>query len=249
MFLVAVVTLARTVEEEAPLLAADLGITAYEAGMLLRATAPSVVLRSDDRTRAANLLGQLRNRGHDAIACDGASVVASKDMFGVRHFRFEADGFAVWDENHRNEKSPFADLLALIRATHSFDSTSIEKTEKTALSLGRAAMTGGLMPTKKVTEQRTVRTSEREPVLYVFRRAGQPWILRATRMKYEGLANAIRPTQQENFVVLVDALRQATGATAAYDDRLLTQAKKPEEVDVAAHLVGLAITRERPWRG
>lgn len=249
MFLVAVVALARSVEEEAPLLAAALGVTAYEIGLVLRAPPPTIVLRTEDRARATDVLQKLRSRGNDAIACDAAAIVSSKDMLSVRSFRFEPDGFAVVGEDQRTEKTPYADLHAVVRATHAHDSAAIEKVEKTTLSFGRAAMTGGLMPTKRVRTERTVRTSEREPVLYVFRREGRPWIVRATRTKYEGLANALRPTQQENFNVLVDALRQSGGVTMAYDERLLAQAKKPEDADVAAHLLGLAVTRERPWRG
>jgi hypothetical protein len=249
MFLVAVVSLARAVEDEAPLLAADLGVTAYEIGLVLRSPSPSIVLRTPDRERATEILKRLRTRGHDAIACDTSAIVASKDMFAGRSFRFDDDAFVVTGDTNASERTAYTDLLALVRATHAHDSTTVEKTEKLKLSIGRAAMTGGLVPAKRVTSERTVRTSEREQVLYVFRRVGPPFLLRASRLRYDGLANAIRPTQLENFTVLIDALRQRAGNTTAYDDRFVAQAKTPEDADVAAHLIGLALTRERPWRG
>jgi hypothetical protein len=67
---IAVVGLARSVEEEAPVLATDLGLTAYEVGVMLRAPPPVIVARTEDRNRTLALLAKLRSRGHDAVACD-----------------------------------------------------------------------------------------------------------------------------------------------------------------------------------
>lgn len=51
MFVVALLTLARTVEGEVAALAADLGVAAYDAGQLLRSGTPSILLRTAEERR------------------------------------------------------------------------------------------------------------------------------------------------------------------------------------------------------
>ena len=87
MEIVAIVALGRSVEQEAPFLAADLGLTVYETAMMLRAPAPMIVYRGEDRSRTLDVLAKLRARGHDAVACDAEQVVSSDDMFRPKTFR------------------------------------------------------------------------------------------------------------------------------------------------------------------
>jgi hypothetical protein len=61
MDVVALTELATTPEAEAPQLAVDLGITAYEARQKLATGLPCVVLMTPDRARATSLLGALRS--------------------------------------------------------------------------------------------------------------------------------------------------------------------------------------------
>lgn len=233
-------TLAASVETEAPSLASRLGITAYEAGMLLRAPSPSIVLRTEDRAYALALLGALRGRGHDAVACDTTAVVSSADMHFVRAFSLEAD--AVVDAG---ERLPHGSIRALVRAVHSARIETTEKTEGKKISLGRAALTGGLLATKNVTTERTRVSDAREHVLYVFAESPRPWLVAASRARYDGLGEPLRPMQLENFERFVAVLRQRC-PQAAFDDRLL--AVKNADVataDLQANLIALAITRTR----
>jgi hypothetical protein len=204
---VAIVALARNVEEEAPTLAAELGLTVYETAVMLRAPMPVVVLRTEDRAKALQVLGALRSRRHEAVAFDYAAVAASETMFTPKTFRFEG-GELVGMGHGEEHRLPFTSMFALVRATHL---THVEETitnRQVKLSLGRAAMTGGLMATKVTTSESKRINDEREAVLYVFRTDAAPWLLRSTHIRYDGLGAELRVSTVENFEVLVRALRQ-----------------------------------------
>ncbi|HSO36625.1 MAG TPA: hypothetical protein VLT33_29065 [Labilithrix sp.] len=263
MDIVALLSLGTPVEVEAPLLAADLGSTPYETALLLRAPSPIPILRTDDRTRALGLLSRLRARGHDAVACDVSAVVLAAAMTQVRAFALEPDALVVRSESGSNERIGWGDFIAFVRAVHRTRSESIEKNTTQKFDLGRAAWSGGLMVTKKVTTTTKHATEEREPVVYAFRHEGAPLLLAQSRVRYEGLAESLRPSQLENFATLLRVLRERA-PRAAYDERLL--AARPQNdrvragpsggvssstsdgVDLLAHLVAMAVSRTTPYR-
>lgn len=262
------IALATAVEVEAPLLAADLGMTPYEAALMLRVPSPAPVLRTDDRARAIALLERLRARGHDAVACEVGAIASSETMTQLRGFRLEPDAFVLdavatvrgpGDER----RIPWGDIVALVRANHRTRTERIEKREERRLSLGRAALSGGLSVGRTRVNEAKVASEEREQVLYVFPSSGAPVFAAQSRVRYEGLGTALRPVQLENFATLVRVLRErALGA--AYDERLLAPRPQIERVrtltrghetassaagvDLLAHLVAMAIARLRPYR-
>ena len=256
MDVVALIALGTPVEVEAPLLAADLGMTAYETALMLRVPSPMPILRSDDRARAVDLVTKLRARGHDVVACDLAAVATGDGLATVRSFRLEADAF-VADER----RVAWTDILAIVRAMHRTSTEKVTTTERTRLSLGRAALTGGLAFTKTDKQQTKVTNEEREQVLYLFTSSG-PMLVPQMRVKYEGLGPHLRPLQLENFTTLLRLVREHA-PLAPYDERLLqprpaqervrtlSSAQKTttsaEGVDLLAHLVAMAIARP-PYR-
>lgn len=265
MDIVALMALGTSVEAEAPLLAADLGSTPYETALLLRAPSPVPLLRTDDRGRALDLLARLRARGHDAVACDASAVVSSDAMTHVRSFRVEPEVFVVTTPRSLEQNVPWSELIALVRANHRTRTERVEKTDERRLSLGRTAMTGGLLMSKTVTKTKTQSTEDREQVLYVFRHGGAPLLIGQSRARYEGLGAALRSSQIENFTTLVRLLRERA-PQAAYDERLLAPRPQLDRVraggggvvsvstsdgiDLLAHLVALASARApgRPYR-
>lgn len=263
MDIVAIIALGTPVEVEVPRLAGELGITPYETALLLRAPSPVPVLRTEDRARALDLLAKLRRRGHDAVACDARAVVASSAMTQVRSFVLEQDALSARCTNGHTDRVEWTDVVAFIRAVHRTRNESIEKSTGHKLDLGRAAMSGGIMVTKKVTTTSTHTSEEREPVLYVFRQNGAPFLVQQSRLRYDGLGPDLRPSQTENFSTLVRVLR-ARAPRAAYDDRLITsrpstdrvragahgavQSSTSDGVDLLAHLVAMAVSRTTPYR-
>ncbi len=227
MYVVGIAQLATTIDVESPLLAADLGLTPYEARMYLLSGLPAVVLLTPEKSRALELLAKLRGRGHDAIAFDGAAVVASQEMRAVRRFRFEDD--ALVTESPEPHRLPYDAVLGTLRATHQtrIELTTEEKARK--FSAGSALLTGGLVMTKKTTTSSVTRTEDRQEVLYIFRNDNEPpWLLRESGPKYEGLQDRMASTERANFLTTVAVLRERS-PQAIVDDRLLGR-KVPERI-------------------
>jgi hypothetical protein len=262
MDVVALMALGSSVDEEAPRLAADLGSTAYEAGLLLRAPTPVPLLRTDDRARAIELVAKLRARRHDVVACESSAVVSSDAMSAVRSFQLEPEAFLV-SAGNATTRVAWSDIVALVRAIHKTSNEHIEKSAERKLSLGRAAMSGGFLMTKTVSKTAKHTVEQREQVLYVFRNGGAPLLATLSRTRYEGLTASLRPSQIENFTTLVRTLRERA-PQALYDERLLAprpglerlragtagtvSASSSDGIDLLAHLIALAGTRARPYR-
>ncbi len=261
--IVAILSLARSVEEEAPKLATDLGLTAYEVALTLRAPAPVVVLRTDDRARATDVVMKLRSRGHDVALIDAASVASSDEMFRPRNFRFEGGDF-VGTGNGEEHRLPFADIFALVRAMHTTVVVDTQVTKSRSVSISRAVMTGGLLMTKATTTESKKIASDREPVVYLFRQDAKPWLLVCKELRYESLGASMQPSQLANFDVLLKVLRD-NAPSATYDTRLLNIRPQPNTVvattskhlatttagtmDLLAHIVAVSIARTaRPYR-
>ena len=259
MFIVAVTDLHGPVEAEVAALAEDMGATAYDARLLLAAGMPAIVKTTPDRALALELLTRLRTRGHGAVACDGSAVVSSEDMVAMRRPRLEAD--AVTLDDLPEHRLPYADVLALLPAVHQRRADTATQTRQTKLSMGRALMTGGMAFTKTVKTNTRSASEERDVVLYVFRRSGEPpWLLRERGTGWAGLGLPLAPSESENYRLAVAALRErAPGAT--FDDRLMTRKAAERSslsggggsttvktssqagVDLLAHVLALRIAR------
>jgi len=243
VFVVALATLTRPVDDEIAPLAADLGVTPYEAGLLLRAPMPAIILRSDDKARALAMLARLRDRGHDAVGFDATQIASSDAMTPLRMFRFDGDALVSIAQSGAEERLPYAELTAIVRAMCSATTETVEKETKTKLSVGRAVLTGGLVATKTTTTEKRKRSEQREPVIYLFRREGVPWILRSTHARYDGLGADLRPTTIENLASFVRLLRERAPA-ALFDERLLSvKNADTRTLEILANVVAVSIAR------
>ena len=223
MDVVALTELATSPEVEAPLLAQDLAITPYEARQKLAVGMPCVVLFTEDRGRTTALMRALRGRGHGVVACEGAAVVQAARMVRVRRFHFEPDALVAGDE----ARVPYADLLAIVRATHRRTQETREETKEKKFRPGAALVTGGLILTKTVTREVVRANEEKEQVLYVFRRGGVPCLLRENGADSSGLGDAVLPTRMQNFTTTLRMLRERA-PSVPFDERLVSVKKLPE---------------------
>lgn len=262
MFVVAVVRLAGSIEDEARALAGALGLTPYETRLKLVAGLPAVVMTSTDREAATEVLRGLRARGHGAVGFDGSAVVPSESMIAMRNFALEPDAITVGLPS--GERLPYLDLAVMLRAAHRTSVESTTVTKETKLSFGRTALTGGLMNTKTVSREQRSTTHDQEQVLYLFRKSGAtPWILRERSTQYTTLGKALAPSSMHNFMTTIERLR-ASAPGAVYDERLRTLRGGPwrltvsgvgaslaskvtttsaDGVDVLAHAMALAVAR------
>lgn len=241
MEIVAIVSLGRNVEQEAPLLAADLGLTVYETAMLLRGPKPVIVLRSDDRNRVAEILAKLRGRSHDVVALDLGQITWSEDMFRPKTFHFEGEEL-VAELGQDQRRLPLADIFAMVRALHTTESNEVTTTTTTSPSLGRAMVTGGIKVTKTTQRESSRTDTNREPVLYLFRGSETPWLLASQTLRYEGLGAQMEVAKATNFEVLVRLLRERM-PMIPYDVRLLQARPVPTALNAGAKHLSVSTTR------
>lgn len=261
--IIAISKLATDPDTEAPLLAADLGITAYEARQKLAVGTPCVVLMTNERARTASLVSALRGRGHAAVACDGRAVVSSSVMVPIRNFHLGPDALVLdappGQERQADEgltRIPFVDIVALLRAAHRHAVETHQVTQERKFRPAAAIISGGVILTKTVTRD-VMRTNEsKEQVLYIFSRGRIPCLLREASAQYAGLGEAVRPTRIENFLTTVRLLRESA-PNAPYDERLISLKRAPEPanepgaprafdretggIDLLAHLLAMSL--------
>jgi hypothetical protein len=270
MYVLAILTLAGSVEDEAVALGADLGSTAYETRLVLAAGTPAVVLQTADKERVRFLLARLQSRGHGAVACDDTAVAASADMIPVDGFSFEPGALVNGD----GARLAFANLLAILPALHrrQYEGKASPDPDPMKVLGDMANGPGGgfmLRQVRKITagarQPATTHVEERESVLYLFSRGNpRPWLLREGGTSYAGLGPRLLPTQRENFQIMTELLRDAA-PQAIYDDRLLALRRFPDRthggrseegprklvasstngVDLAAHLLAMWSSRRR----
>lgn len=260
MFVVALLSLHTSPDEEAVALAKDLGVTAYEAGQRVRGALPSVVFRDGDVEKAKAVARALHGRGHDVVLLDGAQVPASELLPRVKAFKLTDDALVAVGPTGVETTLRFADVAALVAAVHRGSDSQTEVTRERKFSLGRAVLTQGLSVSKTVEKASTREVEQREPVLYLFHRGGPAWLLSETGCRYEGLGPLVRPTRLENFHTLVKLMRERC-PQAPYDERLVRVRQGGEKVtadftghassmstsaavDLLAHVVASALVRQ-----
>lgn len=256
MFAVALCRWSETfvIEDEVRALAPLMGKSAYDARLVLQAPPPIVLLSTPELAAAQRGLALLRGRGHGAVACDLARVRSSSDFFAPKTFRFEPAELVIATPA-AEQRLPYADVLALIRARHDSTDERVCEQRSTKFSLARAAMTGGLAVTKTTVRHERRVSEAREQVLYVFSRSGDGHVfLRESRLVYAGLGDRLGPTTAENFAATVALLRERA-PSALFDERLVSRRRRGDvlsagaggsatsnagETDLLAHLLAVA---------
>ena len=249
MLFIFVANLARPAAAEADALAPILGMTPYETRLALAAGPPSVVLSTTDPSRANDVLGVLRSRGHGAHAFDNENFVASEGMTKADDFVLDAEGMR---RTQSGELLPYGDVYAILRAVH--DSTSEFERPVGAVVSDRQIINSSAL-------RATTRNEEREHVAYFFRRSGEkPWLLRERHASYVGLGAERTPIAFANFTRTLTRMREAS-AMAVYDDRLARR-RVPERagaegerssragMDLLAHMLAMTIASQggSPYR-
>jgi hypothetical protein len=249
VFTVFVANLARAAAVEADVLASTLGMTPYDARLALAAGPPSVLLRTSDRNRAADVLAALRARGHGAHVFDDENFVPSEGMTKADDFQLDVEGMR---RTSTGDLLPYGDVYAILRAVHD----TVEATERQAQStFGEGLIIGG-------ERMRVVsKTTDREHIAYFFRRSGEkPWLLREHHASYVGLGDDRTPIAFTNFTRVLTRLREAS-PMAVYDDRLArrrvaerkgTEGERStrQGMDLLAHLLAMTIASQggSPYR-
>lgn len=243
---VAIAELGSPADAAVPLLAADLGTTAYELKLLLSAGLPAIVLLTPDEGRADAARNAVVRRGHRVVGCVRSDVVSSATTTTLKDFRFEGGSLVAASADA--DRLPFAEISGFVRASHRTSAETKTEVKERKLRPGMAIATGGLVSSKTVTREVVARSEDREQVLYLFRRSGgAPWILRERTARYGGLGADAGRTLLENFDTTIRRLRELA-PNAFYDDRLKAGravrgiASAVDATDFLAHLIALDLT-------
>lgn len=258
MFVTALTRWGQPLEVDLPNLAQELGEQAYDLRLKLGGQLPAYVYRGPDLARAQAVLAILHRRGHGAVACDVDSVHSSDTMLTPRGVHIESECVVV-ERGVAQDVLRYDELLAVIHAMETAGVDGLAKTTERKVSLGRAALSGGLLWTKSASTEKKIQSRDAEAVLYLIRLSGQaPILLRQHSIRLSGLSGPTPPTSVEAFHTLVAQLRQRA-PDALYDNRLLVSKRKAtiaghvanstttttslsnaSENDLAAHLIALA---------
>jgi hypothetical protein len=232
-------------DEEARALAADLGGVAYEWRLKLAQPTPLVVLRTNDKSAAADAVRKLRARGHDTVAIDEDAV---PEPAPVRSFRL-GDAAFERDDTTQTQTIAYGDVLALVRAGLTLRTEKIDKVTERKLRVGATLATGGIPMMKKVTREEKHVTHDREELLYVYPASGtSPWLVTEHGTVYTGLPE-VALTQHENFARVVAELR-ARATAATYDERLLGVRHESDRraLDLRAQMIAISVARRLTYR-
>jgi len=261
MFVVAVTRWGTPLEAELPSLAKELGEQAYDLRLKLAGTLPAYAYRGPDLTRAQAVLAIMQRRNHGAVACDVEHVHAAESMLTPRAVVFEPDAVR-FERGVTQDAIAYADMLAVVHALETNALDGSQKVTERTVSLGRAALSGGLVVSKSESSEKRTQTRDAEQVLYVFRRSGEdPILLRQQAIRVSGQPGTAPRTSLESFQLAISELRRRA-PDALYDNRLLTSKRKTvvashvvtttstttshsnaSENDLAAHLIALGFLK------
>ncbi len=246
-------------DDDFQIVARTIGGVLYEVRLKLVAPLPVVVGPLAGLEQARALLLALRARAHGAVACDADQVVSAADMSSARRFAFTATALDVESTPGHQATMPFDELLAIVRAS----STQLEETSTTTMkkqfSVGRAALSSGLLRSRQTSETSVNRDIALEQVAYLFRKSGRdPMLLREHQLEYRSLGPRLQPTTGQNFRTVMQLLTERA-PHAVLDERLVSQKRRSSmtraaavgnvsrtessnqaETDLAAHVIALA---------
>jgi hypothetical protein len=211
-------------QEETPALAqalaAALGVTAYEARQRLIGGGPAVVACFADLVQAKALAAKLMQGGLTTLVVDATAAVRTcADCFAVRRFVPGDRSLRAEAAEGAERVIAYGEIALLLRTSRILAPAVVESAAERQLSLARAALTGGLLATRKVKGREEVAAEEREEVLYLFTGSSTPVVFASHSMHYERLGAAMKPSREMNFLHLVTELLRLCPA-AIYDDRL-----------------------------
>ncbi len=211
--------------ERATALAAALGVTEFEALARLRAPGcgPLVVAVFGELEPARKLLGRLHSGGFQAAIVTEEDMDAERGRLVVRKFEFRDKTLHVKLREGDCLDVPYRGIALILRGMGIALSASTDTVKTRSFSLGRAVLTGGLMPTKTTKTVRETMRQDREAFLILYSTGGPPLSFHENYLVYDSLDPALKPSRTANFNCLVVELRRRCEG-ASYDERLLTRA-------------------------
>jgi hypothetical protein len=211
-FVVAVGEIAAALEDEAPPLAAAVGLTAYDIKARLTGPLPRVLFQSPQEEPARRVLAAVRARRHGAFLCDTDTVPRPADVVRVRRFAVTDVGVLAGEA-----VLPYDRIGAVLRVA--VRSTVVRSTREKELR------SRGARPPATVEVEHAAHESLVVHAAYLVpRTAGaersRPWVLHEREASFLALGPALKKTRRENLTAALDLVRERA-PRAIYDERFV----------------------------
>lgn len=185
-------------------------------------TGPLVVAVLQDRAQTVDLGRRLQSAGFAVLALGPEHVETDEARMVVRSCALEGDTLSVSNRPGDTLQVPLPTVAVLLLGTSVTLHTEVTEERTRKLSLGRAALTGGLVGSKAVVKQVSSESQTRERFAYLHA-PGLPTVaLRESALQSVSLDGATHASRAASFTHLVAALRRLC-VTATADDRLLNR--------------------------
>lgn len=209
-------------EDRAEPLAEITGRALAEARARLRVpgTGPLVVAVLRDRAQAVDVGRRLKAAGFRVIAVGPEHVETDAARIVARTATLTGETLTVVPRQGEAVPVPLWTVTLLLFGTSASVQTDVREEKSSKLSLGRAALTGGLVSRKAVVRKVTTEEQIRERFVYL-RAPGLPTVaLREGSL--QGAGEGEHATRVGRFAQLMADLRRQCSA-ARFDDRLLNR--------------------------
>lgn len=226
--------------------AALCGLAPVDIQLRLGGPLPRVLLSDASAERVQALAAALTGIGVRCFACDPAKVPGDGQRIVVRRLEAHPSGLLAVARDGAGHLCARDGVRLIQRAVRVGSESETVKVAEKKFSLGRTALTGGLM-TRKTVEREVQREAEtREPCLVVHRDDGPELVLYERRLDYRFLGPEMGPASAANLLATLRWLR-AAAPEALVDERVLRPgfvkampAVGADPVDLALHLVWIA---------
>jgi len=212
-------TLAQTVAE-------TLGVLVFEARQRMAGGGPVVIGNFADPLQAESLRNRLEQKGVPTILIDTEALRNGAKLFRVRQFSLDDAVLHLTPAAGEVQNIPYAEIALVLPAT-----TVVSQSESTTtvterkFSFGKTIMAGGIPMTKKVKQEISTQSEERDEVLCLYTTERPPVVFRRGALNYAGLGTAMQMSRELNFAYLKSELRRRA-SHAVFDDRLLKRANQ-----------------------
>lgn len=221
----------RSLDQDLQWLAQLMGMLPYEARLRLSSGLPVILTRGIALNVAQQNLSALRAHGFGAVAIDEAAAPSSEHAQVAASFELADGELRVAARANQSSVIRYPQLIACVRAIEVSEEEQATETVEKKFSLGRTALSGGLMTSKTVRKSINKKSGEHEQVAYLFRHdSSEPLMLRERALSYAGLGSERGHSAAESLSRLIAALRQRA-PNMLVDDRLCQRKRR---VDLAA---------------
>ena len=238
--------------EAAQTVAAALGKQVFDVRQRMTGGGPAVIASFAEAQRATIVAERLQQGNVPVLVIDTDKPNSKAAPLQIRQFRLTETALQIEDVNGRSEQLPYGEISLMLPAI-TLVGQSVKKTATTErkFSLGKTLMAGGIPMTKKVKQEVSIQSEERDELLWLQASGRLPLLFFRGTLDYTGLGAAMQMSRTLNFAHLKTELARRA-PQALVDDRLLMRAGQAKllgpsfDPDRNLHLACTILSRTLP---